>query len=147
MTTYGPRYKYQAIIWPKGGGEVLQSTVIPLRPHVEPDTMLAYFEEKYGPAIDSAHTDDDGKRVEIGWVFEAPAGLDLGIDPAGLELVVIPRLTDPESGEDECLFVYQARLKADFLAAMAASDVNVTVITAPQRRPDSDPTSKSGSDS
>jgi len=135
VTAYGPRYKYQAIVWPKGGGEVLQDEVIPLRPEVEPDTMLAYFEDRYGQAIDSAHTVEDGQRYEIGWVFDAPTDLDLGVDPSGLELVVIPLLTDPETGKDECLFIYQARLKADFLATAAAHDVNVTVVTIPQHEP------------
>lgn len=130
--TYGVPYKYQAIIWPKGGGEVLDSRVIPLRPHVEPSTMLAYFESRYGPALDRAHTVADDKQIDIGWVFDAPADVDLGVDPTGLELVVIPMLTDPETGDNVPMFVYQARLKADFLATMAAHDVNVTVVTIPQ---------------
>lgn len=117
---------------------MLDSTVIPLRPHIEPETMLAYFEGKYGPAIDTAHTVEDGTRINIGWVFDAPADLDQGVDPAELELVVIPMLTDPETGENVGMFIYQARLKADFLASMAAQDVNVTVVTVPQHEESSE---------
>ncbi|MBA3340065.1 MAG: hypothetical protein H0T54_10055 [Geodermatophilaceae bacterium] len=87
---------------------------------------------RQGPVIEQAYTVEDGRRYEIGWVFRAPADLDLGVDPADLELVAIPLPTDPESGEDVSMFVYQARLEADFMATMAAHDVNVTVITAGQ---------------
>jgi len=134
---FGPQYKYRAIIWPKGGGEVLDSKVIPLRPHVEPSTMLAHFESRYGAATDSAHTMADGKRIDIGWVFDAPTDVDVGVDPGDLELVVIPMLTDPETGENIEFFVYQARLKADFMATMTAHDVNVTVISVPQAEAES----------
>lgn len=140
MSMCGPQYKYQAIIWPKGGGEVLDSRLIPLRPHVEPSTMLAHFESRYGPSLDVAHTVADGKRINIGWVFDAPADVDVGADPGGLELVVIPMLTDPETQEDVSMFIYQARLKADFLATCAAHDVNVTVISLPQAETEADRT-------
>ncbi len=122
-------YAYQAIIWPKGGGSPLKETVFPLPAGTDPSTLRAQFEGMFGPVQETAYTVEDDERVDIGWVFVAPDNVKTAMDPGDLELVVVPLLMDPESGEFVSMFRYQARMKAEFLATMSANDVNVTVIT------------------
>jgi len=122
-------YAYQAIIWPKGGGAPLKDTVFPLPTGVDPSTLRALFERMFGEVQETAYTVEDDKRLNIGWVFNAPDNVKVAADAGEVELVIIPLLVDPENGEYVTMFGYQARMKAAFLAASAALDVPVTVIT------------------
>jgi len=122
-------YAYQAIIWPKGGGEPLKDTVFPLPTGTDPSTLRALFERMFGEVQETAYTVDDDKRLNIGWVFNAPDNVKVAADAGEVELVIIPLLVDPENGEYVSMFRYQARMKAEFLATMSANDVTVTVIT------------------
>ncbi len=122
-------YAYQAIIWPKGGGEPLKDTVFPLPTGVDPSTLRALFERMFGEVQETAYTVEDDKRLNIGWVFNAPDSVKVAADAGEVELVIIPLLVDPENGEYVSMFRYQARMKAAFMAASAALDVPVTVMT------------------
>ncbi len=122
-------YVYQAIIWPKGGGAPLKDTVFPLPTGVDPSALRALFERMYGEVQETAYTVEEGKRLNIGWAFNPPDSFKVAADAGEVELVIIPLLVDPENGEYVSMFRYQARMKAEFLATMAANKVPVTVIT------------------
>ncbi len=122
-------YAYQAIFWPKGGGTPLKDNVFPLPTGVDPASLRDLFERMFGEVQETAYTVEDDKRINIGWIFQAPDGVTAGMKPEDLELVIIPLLVDPENGEYVSMFRYQDRMKAEFLATMAAKGVNVTVIT------------------
>ncbi len=106
-----PIMQSRIVIWPRGGGEILEQFDSDMPEEVMPARMLAYFQGILGnPPLEIAYTDGPvGESIAIGWVFPVPPSFEVPGPLDEFELVVIPMVQDPESPEDLVPFAIETR--------------------------------------
>ena len=140
MTT--PLMQSRIIIWPRGGGEILDQFDSEMPEEVIPQRMLAYFQKILGAVpLELAYTEDaDGESVSIGWVFPVPQTFEVPGPLDEFEMVVIPMVEDPESPEDLVPFAIDSRRQLAELKDLQKRGIidDVFVITLDQEVPEGD---------
>ena len=73
LPPHGVEFKTRVIIWPRGGGEEVESFIVDEPSDLPGDEWLAHYEERFGAPSETAFTDTEfGASVNIGWVFAVP---------------------------------------------------------------------------
>lgn len=131
-------YSTRVTVQPRGGGNPVDAFDSTVPAGIEPDTMRAYYTQRFGEPLDDAYTDGpSGSRVDIGWVFEVPAQFELPGPPDEFEMVVIPVTEDPEQpGMLVSVWLLLAEQRAKFEQLVDEGKVDrLVVVSLPERQP------------
>ena len=97
--------------------------------------VRSWLVDRFGPVLNVARSiTSEGEDIAIGWTFALPDGLNVEGPRDGFEIVMVPMLTDPETGEFISAFMWQAEEKARWLKLRSDGKVDkMTVDTVPEQ--------------
>ena len=129
----------RVILQPVGGGEPVEMFDAPEDPAVEVDTLLASYTQRFGAPFEFSFTlapDIEGP-IKVGWLFAVPSNLKVPGPPEEFEMVIIPMVDDPDTGQRTSLFLHMAEQHQQFQDLFDSGDLDeFHTATLAQRDPD-----------
>ena len=132
----------RVILQPRGGGAPVEIFDALEDPTVKVDTLLAIYTQRFGAPFEFSFTlspDIEGP-IKVGWLFDVPPTLEVPGPPEQFEMVLIPMVDDPDTGNRTSLFLRMAEEHQQFQQLFDRGDLDgFHTATLAQRDPDQEP--------